>query len=291
VTDSAERASRLKLLAQGWPDPKAAIEWARQNLSGPDKSAFYSQVGYRLAHRNPELALEVLAELKGTDSYAITFILMMRGLVQIGGLGRQAADLIAGSNLDAGERAGLISELARRWVRQDADATIAWVDTLTAPEDIRAAIPLLVSQLDNTRVRHVMENYLKSPAPAMELALIEAAAPPDLYFDPQKSRLILDFLIGKDPGLKLQANEGDMINREGRLWNSVNLTARRQAEAGQPVDALQWLATLPFASQRDYIKSLEDVLTIWNIKDATDAAKWLEDATLDPTLKSELQKN
>jgi hypothetical protein len=47
------------------------------------------------------------------------------------------------------QRADLISELARRWVRNDPDATIAWANNLAAPEDFRAAIPLLVSQLDN----------------------------------------------------------------------------------------------------------------------------------------------
>ena len=130
-----------------------------QNLSGADKTAFYSQVGYNLAHQNPRAALQVLAELHGTDAYASTFGAMMRGLVQEGGLGQQAAELIANSNLNPGDRADLISELARRWVRNDADATIAWVNTLTAPEDFRAAIPLLVSQLDNDRVSRTVEAY------------------------------------------------------------------------------------------------------------------------------------
>ena len=42
VADHAERASRFKVLAQGWDDPKIAFQWARQNLSGADKNAFYS---------------------------------------------------------------------------------------------------------------------------------------------------------------------------------------------------------------------------------------------------------
>jgi len=67
-------------------------------------------------------------------------------------------------------------------VRNDADATIAWVNTLTEPVDFRAAIPLLVSQLDNDRVSRTVESYLKNLDPVMELALIEAAAPPGLYF-------------------------------------------------------------------------------------------------------------
>src|SRR4030095_3812177 len=124
----------------------------RQNLSGADKAAFYSQVGYNLAEQKPQAALEVLAEMKGTESYASTFGSMMRGLVQIGGQGQKAAELIANSDFTPGERADLISELSRRWVRTDPDAAPAWVNTLTTPEDFRAAIPLLVSQLDNERV-------------------------------------------------------------------------------------------------------------------------------------------
>jgi hypothetical protein len=41
----------------------------------------------------------------------------------------------------------------------------------------------------------------------MELALIEAAAP-DLYFNPRKSRLILDPIISKDSGLRLRSSRG-----------------------------------------------------------------------------------
>jgi hypothetical protein len=351
MNEPATRAMRLKALAQGWPDPETATEWARQNLSGADKLEFYSQVSYNLAHRNPQAALRALAELKGTDIYASTLGAMMRGLVQIGGHGQHVAELIDNSDLDARERAGLISELSRRWVRDNADAAVAWVNTLTAPDDIRAAIPLLVSQLDSDRVRRAVEDYLKSPDPVMELALIEAAAPPGLAFDPQKSRLILDPLISKDAGLRLQSgklrifaygNDGqsdlrDLIARrayeiyeergrcdgedvddwlraeaevktsimaerrrvivgrgaskEDILWKSVTLTARRQADVGLPAAAMEWLGTLPFASQRDYAKAAIAVLMVWSLKSPTEAAEWLQNSTLDPALKFHLQKN
>jgi hypothetical protein len=242
--DNAERASRLKILAQGWPDPETSTEWARQNLSGADKTAFYSQVGYRLAHRNTQAALRVLAELRGTDAYVSTFVVMMRGLVQIGALGQQAAELIANSDLNARERAELISELARRWVRQDADAAIAWAKTLTAPEDVRAAIPLLVSQLNKDRLTRAVYDHLKSPDSVMELALIEAAAPPDLMFNPWTSRLILDPIISKDPGLKLQSSKACRNDLERDLRD---LIARRAYEIyeergrGDGEDLNDWL--------------------------------------------------
>jgi DUF2934 family protein/TIR domain-containing protein len=207
VTDPARRTLRLKALAQGWQDTEASPEWARQHLSGANKIAFYSQVGYHLAHQNPQAALQILAELKGTSAYTFTFVAMMRGLVQIGGLGQQVAELIANMKLNTRERARLISELARRWVRENTDAALAWVNTLTTPRDIRAAIPLLVSQLDSNRVSRMVDDYLKSSDPAMELALIEAAAPPGLGFDPRKSRLILDSLIRNDAGLKLRSSK------------------------------------------------------------------------------------
>ncbi len=233
VTNSAERASRLKALAQGWPDHATAAEWARQNLSGAEKTSFYSQVGYWLAEQNPEAAFRVLAEIKAEPidvksycidpkaaaqimadlnfpgTYAFTLGTMMRGLVQECGCGQQVAELIAGSGLNPSQRARLISELSRRWVRKDADAAVAWANTLTEPEDIRAAIPLLISQLDRVMVSRAVEAYLECPDPMMELALIEAAAPPSLSFDPRKSRLILDPIISKDPELKLQSSNDD----------------------------------------------------------------------------------
>jgi RNA polymerase sigma factor (sigma-70 family) len=290
VTDPEERASRLKVLAQGWSNPETSVEWARHNLTGSDKAAFYSQVGYNLAHQNPRAALQVLAELEGTDSYASTFSAMMRGLVQEGGMGQQASELIAHANLNARERADLISELARRWVRQDADATVAWVNSLTAQEDFRAAIPLLVSQLDNDRVSRTVAAYLQNLDPVMELALIEAAAPSSLYFDPQKSRLILDPLISRDPALKIAAGEENGSSREEMLWNAVNLSAKRQAEASQPAAAMEWLATLPFANPSDYAKAAANVLTVWNLKSHTDAADWLQNSSLTAALKADLQK-
>jgi len=113
VTDHAERASRFKVLAQGWDDPEIAFQWAQQNLSGTDKTAFYSLVGGRLADQNPQAALQILAELEGTDAYAfsIAMIRMMRGLVQINGQGQKAAALILNTDLAPNQRAKLISDL------------------------------------------------------------------------------------------------------------------------------------------------------------------------------------
>jgi len=346
IAHTAERVSHLKALAQGWPDPEASAEWARQNLSGADRTVFYSQVGYNLAHRNPQAALQVLTELKGTDTYASTFGAMMRGLVQIGAQGQQVAELIANSDFDTRQRSRLTSELARRWVRQDADAAIAWANTLTKPEDVRAAIPLLVSQLKNDRVIQVVEAYLRTPDPVMELALIEAAAPPSLGFDPRKSRLILDPIISNNPGLKMQSCKADWndgqtdlsemiarrayeiyenrgrcdgedlndwfraeaevkasvmaerrraieergMTREEIFWKSVTLTARRLAEVGPPAAAMGWLGALPFASQSDYAKAAGAVLAVWNIKSPAEAAEWLQNSTLDLTIKSYLEE-
>jgi hypothetical protein len=276
VTHPTERALRLRALAQGWPDPETAAEWARQNLGVGDKAVFYSQVGYKLAEQNPQAALEVLAELKGeidkiaelveTDPqaalefiaelrneptdlkncpidpqsalkiwaelfgggvYANTLGAMMPGLVQRNGYGQQVAELIANSDLNTRQRSRLISELAGRWVRQDADAAIAWANTFTAPEDVRAAIPLLVSQLKNDRAIRAVEAYLKKPDPVMELALIEAAAPPGLGFDPRKSRLILDPIISNSPGLKLRPSKADENDGQPDLREMI---ARRAYE-------------------------------------------------------------
>jgi hypothetical protein len=346
IAHPAERVSHLQALAQGWPDPEASAEWARQNLSGADRTVFYSQVGYNLAHRNPQAALQILTELKGTDTYTSTFGAMMRGLVQIGAQGQQVAELIANSGFDTRQRSRLTSELARRWVRQDADAAIAWANTLTKPEDVRAAIPLLVSQLKNDRVIHVVEAYLRKPDPVMELALIEAAAPPSLGFDPRKSRLILDPIISNNPGLKMQSCKADWndgqtdlsemiarrayeiyeergrcdgedlndwfraeaevkasvmaerrraieergMTREEIFWKSVTLTARRLAEVGPPAAAMEWLGALPFASQSDYAKAAGAVLAVWNIKSPAEAAEWLQNSTLDLTIKSYLEE-
>jgi hypothetical protein len=293
VADHYERASRFKVLAQGWDDPEIAFQWARQNLSGSDKTAFYSLVGGRIADQNPQAALQILVELKEADAYAftITMIKMMRGLVQINGQGQQAAELILNADLDPNQRAKLISDLIKFWVRQNADAAMAWGATLTAPEDVRAAIPHLIYHRDSDQIRQMVEAYLESHDPVIELALIESAKPREQMINPQKSRLIIDLLLSKDPGLKAQLRRGMSGSKEERLFSAVNAVAIRQAEVGSPADAMEWLGTMPFASQWDYARVVDNVLTVWDLKDPTEAAEWLQKSTLYPhTLKSELQK-
>ena len=131
---------------------------------------------------------------------------------------------------------------------------------------------------------------MKNRDPVMELALIEAAAPPGLGFDPEKSRLILDPLMSADPGIKLMSGEGGGSNKGEMLWSSVNQTATRQAEVGQPAAAMEWLSKLPFATQSDYAKAAANVFNVWNLRSPTEAAAWLQNAALNPTLKTELVK-
>src|SRR5262245_10580910 len=292
VADRAERASRFKTLAQAWSDPETAFEWARQNLSGADKTAFYTLVGPRLADQNPQAALQILAELKGTDAYAFTIAMIKttHRLAYINDYGQQAAALILSANLDPGQRAKLISDLINFWVRQNADAATAWGATLTAPEDVRAAIPHLIYHRDIEQIRQMVEAYLESHDPVIELALIETATPRELGINPQKSRLIIDLILSKDPGIKAQLRKGMSGSKEERLWISVNAVAKRQAEVGSPADAMEWLGALPFASEWDYARVVESVLTVWNLKEPAEAAEWLQKSTLDPTLKSKLQK-
>jgi hypothetical protein len=132
-----------------------------------------------------------------------------------------------------------------------------------------------------------VDAYLKNHDPVMELALIEAAAPPGLMFDPEKSRLILDPLISQEPELKLREGE-PTGSKEEMLWHSVNLTAKQQAESGSPAVAMEWLATLPFANQNDYSKALGNVFEVWKLKSPTDAATWLQTAGLEDPTRSEL---
>jgi len=49
------------------------------------------------------------------------------------------------------------------------------------------SVAVLVSQLDNGRVSSTVQNFLKNDDPVMEVALIEAAAPPNLQFDAEIS--------------------------------------------------------------------------------------------------------
>src|SRR5262249_977463 len=90
---------------------------------------------------------------------------------------------------------------------------------------------------------------------------------------------------------KRRTIEGGRSNKEEILWNSVTQTAKHLGEVGPPAVPMEWLDMLPFASQRDYARAAGVVLTVWSLKSPTEAAEWLQNSTLDPTLKSDLQKN
>jgi hypothetical protein len=112
------------------------------------------------------------------------------------------------------------------------------------------------------------------------LALIEAAAPPGLAFDPEKSRLIS---IPSSARSRAQANAGGRkrIEQEEMLWSSSQVKPpKRQAEVGQPAAAMEWLATLPFASQSDYAKrpSLMVLHCMESQSLQTEAAGWLQNS-------------
>jgi hypothetical protein len=136
----------------------------------------------------------------------------------------------------------------------------------------------------------MVEAYLESNDPVVEQALIDAVKPRELAINPQKSRLIIDLILSKDPGLKVQLRRGRSGSKEERFFIVVEAVAIAQAEYGSPADAMEWLSALPFASQRDYANIVDNVLAMWNLKDPTEAAEWLQQSTLDPALKSELQK-
>jgi hypothetical protein len=49
-------------------------------------------------------------------------------------------------------------------------------------------------------------------------------------------------------------------------------------------------ATLPFAKQSDYAQAIGNVMTVWNIKSPTEAAQWMRNSSLNPTLKADVLK-
>lgn len=286
-TDSAHRKERLRELAQGWSDEKA-IAWARANLEGADKSAFLSVAGYDLALKNAPLAFQILQELQGQQEFGRTFAGMMNGLVQVGGLGASVADLLQkAQGLDPQLRAHLFSQLGSRWVRNDRAAAVEWVNGLTNPVDLRAALPMIVAQLPPQHVQSIVQNYLANPTPALELALIEGAAPATLMFSTRTAQSILGPLLAATPQTRLRADSA-APERDIALWRSVTLTAQREAEYGQPATAMQWLEKLPFATPQDQAVAAHVVINVWKLKSQTEAATWVQNSALNPTLKSEL---
>ena len=285
--DAEMRRARLQELAQGWSDANA-IAWAREHLEGADKGAFLSIAGYDFSETNPPAALAVLAELQGTPEFARTFFGMMRGLVQQGRLGAEAAELLANApSLERNWRDNLLQELGRRWVRSDRAAAIDWVNGLTDPADLRAALPGVVSQLPKEQVGTVVENYLANPNPALELALIAAAAPESLAFSNENARRILDPLIAAQPGRKLRADPA-APERDRLLWRTATAAAQRQAEAGDPAAALAWLNTMPFATPQDHAAAARPALEVWKLKSQPQAAAWVQNSRLSGPLKTEL---
>jgi hypothetical protein len=112
LADLKGEISRMSELVE--TDPQAALEFLTELRDEPTDLNSYPIA--------PQAALEVLSELVGGYTYANTLGAMMNGLVPTNGYGHQVAELIANSDFNPRQRARVISELSRRWVRQDADA-------------------------------------------------------------------------------------------------------------------------------------------------------------------------
>jgi hypothetical protein len=68
----------------------------------------------------------------------------------------------------------------------------------------------------------------------------------------------------------------------------INGQGQQAAELILNADLDPKLCTMPFASQWDYARVVDNVLTVWNLKDPTEADEWLQKSTLDPQfLKSD----
>lgn len=184
----AQRDEENQPLQPGENPPQSFSDGLKEKATSSEAKAqlVYDEAAKGVAH-NKFVKFQRRTRQLAIMTDTIAMIKMMRGLAQINGQGQQAAELILNADLDPNQRAKLISDLIKFWVRQNADAAMAWGGALTAPEDVRAAIPHLIYHRDSDQIRQMVETYLESHDPVIELALIEAAMPRDLMINPQMS--------------------------------------------------------------------------------------------------------
>jgi hypothetical protein len=263
------RDDLLVLAAAAWArrDPEAAISWLREFPDDALRRRLTSSVGFEVAQKRPQRAVEVAEMLPaGRDRWL------------------------------------LFSAIAQTWVAVDSKAALAWAGRLPAGEPRDAAfagidtgfgVPIArrIAGAPGTRsgssrtrggvAAAVAWPEINSPAFAAWLA----TQPPGL----SREEAILEYVRQRaalEPGAI-----GPLISAlsPGRIRDEAMRIYLEGLLTGSPTEAARWVSALPRSERSDEL--IEKTARRWLLTNPDAAAEWLEQSTLPQYRKEQLLRD
>jgi hypothetical protein len=248
-------------LAREWPDPKRALEWADQKMTGKNRGAIVGKVLARVIRYDRERALSYIQDMPEGSPRDNAFSIMMSGWASV--------DLVSAINytetiVDSKKAIGAMFSIANAWISQDPQGVANYLSHSKGDERLQVIAEIVVrKRVQNEDPLTVMEWAGSLPGGlgknAMQSGIVAIAerdpncAASYLEGVNNSSRFKLSSILAErwtifDPvsaanwvgGCRKWAEQGDLISIVMENWLNSS-----------PNDASQWLGTLPSGAARD----------------------------------------
>lgn len=296
VRGASLRGEKLKQIALNWPrkDTVNAYRWAMENLKPVDRKAFLPQILPELGNIDPDAALAAVDTLRETDLFGQSLLLMMRGVVEVNGKGKEVIERWENWDGSEWERERVLVEIAKRWSRNNRQATAEWINTLDAG-DFDAALGPYLSNIPRDEMHEALDHFVAVRDESIGNALISSAQHAIRSYGNGGSTASAILTRYLESSAFAQAvtrpNDGDEPDKSGHLlWNTIKQTAKSLAKETTPDQAVQWIESIEFASESDRVEAIEAVMPVWKIKNAEQALSWIETANLSQASRQRLSQ-
>ncbi|MDZ4289252.1 MAG: sigma-70 family RNA polymerase sigma factor [Prosthecobacter sp.] len=272
IRDPRQRIDGLWKLANTWPKERSddAVKWALENLSGYDLEVFLPRVAHYISSASPDAALGLMNQITDPKLLRLTLVESLYGLVHDS---PRMADVVSViGRLQGADRATAISELTRKWVREDQEGLIEWVNSLESAADFEAALPMALPQLTPENYTKAINSLMSQLDGTLDAALIKAATPD--FSGATNTTVDIIHRLTHLPQYST-IGSGQQGNQD-LLWQAINKVAagwvtRQGAQAPQ---GAQWIDSLTFRTPADKAAVAGQLYNQWKVSDPAAAAAW-----------------
>ena len=226
----AARDTALASLHNAWAaeDPMAALASANAMTNPAQRNTVLAQVISTWSQKDPDKAWDYCLKLPANDPGRWYLYSIINEVSTVDAM--RAVSLI--DQLSTKERSNALNSLIQTWAGSDADAAVAYVSSMTKPEERRMALTCLGQAMDLSDPVAAQEAFAKFPATAERKNLITGYLNNHCYSDPESCLTLLDHLPISDRQ-KLM-NQSNLIYYLARQDQDLAVrTIQSSADGGQ----------------------------------------------------------
>lgn len=297
-----DRANAIRQLAWKWTHTQVAdsVDWAGANLSTEEFAAFMASdfTSAQVAAFAPDLALQIVEQMRGTENYALWASSAAFGLVRHQRFDEAVALL---ETVEGPRRPFALHVMGRYWTIQDHAGALEWINALP-PADFAPALEGMYSRLPAPAKAATTQQILARPAdPALDLALAEGLRRSAGGLDvASAAELLPQMLAQRSYGpistdwVRLDGKGASSDSLRSKLWTATITTAHTLAQRSGADAGRAWLDALTFASPEDAALISLATHDKMRTRPLGEVLRQIEYALLDPgkraTLEAELNK-